>query len=289
MARPLRLEYPGAVYHVTSRGNAREVFFLSEADRQRFLAVLGDTVEKYHWLCHAYCLMDNHYHLVVETPDGNLSVGMRQLNGVYTQAFNRAHQRVGHVFQGRYKAIWVEKDSHLLELCRYVVLNPVRAGMVAKPDQWQWSSYRSTAYAGRGPDYLRVDWLLGQFSPEEAAARSRYRKFVAEGIVGQGEPWKELVGQVFLGSESFVAHLEEVLGSKRRIREIPRAQRYPGRPPLHLLFGDNRVGNRQVRNNRIKEAYIVHGYTLKEIADHLRIHYTTASKAVTGKRNKRNK
>lgn len=167
MARPLRIEYPGAVYHVTSRGNAREAIFLSDADRRKFLDVLADTVEKYNWLCHAFCLLDNHYHLVVETPDPNLSLGMRQLNGVYTQSFNRIHQKVGHVFQGRYKAILVEKESHLLELCRYVVLNPVRAGMVSRPDEWKWSSYKSTAYAGTVPDYLTIDWVLGQFSEKK--------------------------------------------------------------------------------------------------------------------------
>ena len=286
MARPLRIEYPGAVYHVTSRGNARQAVFLSDADRQTFLDVLADTVRKYNWLCHAYCLMDNHYHLVVETPDANLSLGMRQLNGVYTQAFNRAHQRVGHVFQGRYKSIVVEKDSHLLELCRYVVLNPVRAGMAAKPDEWQWSSYQSTAYAGTAPDYLTVDWVLGQFSAKKTTARGRYRKFVAEGMGGEMQPWKEVVGQVFLGGESFVARMEELLGNRREIGEIPRAQRYPGRPPLRVLFADITADSRQQRNNRITEAHITHGYTLKEIADHLGIHYTTISRLVAWKRKK---
>ena len=182
MARPLRIEFPGAVYHVTSRGNARGDIFLAEADRSKFLDVLADIVEKYNWLCHAYCLLDNHYHLLIETPDPNLSLGMRQLNGVYTQAFNRAHQRVGHVFQGRYKAILVEKDSHLLELCRYVVLNPVRAGMASKPAEWKWSSYKSTAFSGNAPDFLTIDWILGQFAPKKTAARQQYRKFVADGV-----------------------------------------------------------------------------------------------------------
>ena len=130
MARPLRLEYPGAVYHLTSRGNARQDIFAGDADREKFLSILAATVGRYKWLCHAYCLMDNHYHLLLETPDPNLSLGMRMLNGVYTQTFNRDHQRVGHVFQGRYKAVLVEKDAHLVELCRYIVLNPVAAGMV---------------------------------------------------------------------------------------------------------------------------------------------------------------
>jgi len=127
MARPLRIEYPGAVYHVTSRGNARQSIFIDDVDRQLFLEVLGNVVEKYNWLCHAFCLLDNHYHNLVETQDPNLSLGMRQLNGVYTQRFNIRHHRVGHLFQGRYNAILVEKNVHLLEFCRYIVLNPVLA------------------------------------------------------------------------------------------------------------------------------------------------------------------
>jgi REP element-mobilizing transposase RayT len=139
MARPLRIEYPGAVYHITSRGNAYQDVFLDDADRERFLEVLKQTVDRFNWLCHAYCLMMNHYHLLIETVDPTLSRGMRQLNGVYTQAFNRRHERVGHLFQGRYKAILVEKETYLLELSRYIVLNPVRAKMVKKPEEWEWS------------------------------------------------------------------------------------------------------------------------------------------------------
>lgn len=133
MTRPLRIEYPGAVYHVTSRGDARRPIFRTEEDRVLFLEVLASIVSRVHWLCHAYCLMDNHYHLVLETPEGNLSRGMRHLNGVYTQRFNRRYGKPGHVFQGRYKAIVVERESYLLELCRYVVLNPVRAKAAATP------------------------------------------------------------------------------------------------------------------------------------------------------------
>jgi REP-associated tyrosine transposase len=126
MARPLRLEFPGAIYHLTGRGNARQKIFFADPDRELFLDTFGGVVSRYGWICHAYCLMANHYHLLVETPKANLSLGMRQLNGVYTQAFNRRHKRVGHLFQGRFKAILVEKESYLLELCRYIVLNPVR-------------------------------------------------------------------------------------------------------------------------------------------------------------------
>lgn len=141
MARPLRIELPGGLYHVTSRGDHRDEIYLDDSDRILWLELLGQVCERFNWVCHAYCLMDNHYHIVVETIKGNLSKGMRQLNGVYTQYFNRTHNRVGHLYQGRYKAILVEKDRHLLELSRYVVLNPVRAGMVKRVDQWPWSSF----------------------------------------------------------------------------------------------------------------------------------------------------
>src|SRR5581483_5147718 len=182
MARPLRLEFPGALYHVTARGNAREAICLDDEDREMFLEVLGQAIKRFNWLCHAYCLMTNHYHLMIETPDGNLSLGMRHLNGVYTQRFNRRHRRVGHVFQGRFKGILLERDSYLLELCRYVVLNPVRAGMLKHPAKYPWSSYCATAGLAPRPDFLTVDWILSQFAKTAASARRRYAEFVLAGV-----------------------------------------------------------------------------------------------------------
>ena len=152
MSRPLRIEFEGTVYHVTSCGNAGQPIFEADQDRLRFLELLGREVQQQHWRCHAYCLMGNHYHLLVETPDGHLRRGMARLNAVYSQWFNRRHDRSGHLFQGRYKAILVERDPHLLELCRYVVLNPVRAGLVKKMEAWPWSSYHATVKGQRGPD-----------------------------------------------------------------------------------------------------------------------------------------
>ena len=163
MARPLRIEYAGAVYHVTSRGDRRKDIFEDNQDRLLFLSILESIIKRYNWLCHSYCLMDNHYHLLIETPDANLSAGMRQLNGFYTQVYNRRHRKPGHVFQGRYKAIVVQKENYLLELCRYVVLNPVRAGVVKKIEAWRWSSYQPTAGIGKPPEYLTTDWILGLF------------------------------------------------------------------------------------------------------------------------------
>ncbi len=168
MARPLRLEFPGAVYHVTSRGNARQAIFLDKDDRESFLGVLASVVARFNWLCHAYCLMETHCHVMVETLEGNLSWGMRQLNGVYTQVFNRRHTRVGHLFQGRYKAILVEKEAHLLELCRYVVLNPVRAGLGRRRSLlfWKWIGFFRSLGVGVQRPKRRTGDMYGKDSKE---------------------------------------------------------------------------------------------------------------------------
>ncbi len=191
MARPLRIEFPDALYHITSRGNRREDIYLGDKDRNTFLQILSQVCDRFNWVCHSYCLMSNHYHLMIETPEGNLSQGMRQLNGVYTQSFNRNHDRVGHVFQGRYKAIVVQKESYLLELSRYIVLNPVRAGMVREAKDWRWSSYLSTVGMAAIPACLRTDWLISCFAKRKKIAMERYRRFVSEGK-NQASPWGQL-------------------------------------------------------------------------------------------------
>ncbi len=185
MVRPLRIEIPGALYHLTSRGDRREAIYLSDEDRRHWLTLLGQVCERFNWQCHAYCLMDNHYHIVIETIEGNLSAGMRHLNGVYTQWHNRAHGRVGHVFQGRFKAIIVQREAYLLELARYVVLNPVRAGICAMPQDWPWSSYR--AMLGQDPGskaqpWLNTAWLIQQFGSSISQARAAYVDHVRTGI-----------------------------------------------------------------------------------------------------------
>lgn len=144
--------------------------------------MLSQTIERFNRRCHAYCLMINRYHLLLETPDGNFSKGMRQLNGVYTQYVNRTHGRVGHLFQGRFKAILVEKERYLLELARYVVLNPVRSGLAVKPEDWPWSSYRSSVGLEAVPSCLDTDWLLHAFSDQRQQAQAQYRRFVADGL-----------------------------------------------------------------------------------------------------------
>jgi len=268
MSRPLRIEFPGAVYHVTGRGNARQHIYRDDDDREQFLSVLSHVVSRYGWLCHAYCLMDNHYHLIIETPKANLSLGMRQLNGLYTQSYNRRHRRIGHLFQGRFKAILVEKEPHLLELCRYVVLNPVRAKMVKHPEKWNWSSYRATAGESPTPEFLTVDWLLGQYGKRYREARKKYRVFVGEGI-DASSPWENLQGQIYLGGKEFIKEHQP----DRMIREVPRKQTQAHRPGLKELFGTKRN-----LDSKIMEAYRRYGYRMTEIAEHLKVHYSTVSR-----------
>lgn len=278
MARPLRIEFPGAVYHITSRGNARQTIFLDDRDYTEFLKILCFVVERFNWILHAYCLMGNHYHLLIETPEGNLSKGMRQLNGVYTQQFNRRHNRVGHVLQGRYKAILVDKDNYLLELCRYVVLNPVRARLVKAPKEWQWSSYMGTSGYGKGIFCLTTDWILLQFGNERKEASVRYREFVRAGLK-EDSPLKVAKGQLFLGGDSFIEKFKRMIRGKEALKEIPKVQRYVTRPSLKTIFKDKHEDKR-LRDKAVYESHIRYGYTLREIAEYLSVHYATVSRAV---------
>ncbi len=274
MTLPLRLEFRGALYHVTSRGNEQKAIYRDDADRSLCLGVLASTVERYNWTVHAWCLMGNHYHLLIETPDSNLALGMRHFNGVYTQRFNRRHGRVGHVFQGRYKAILVQKDSYLLELARYIVLNPVRAGMVRGPKDWSWSSYRATAGLTTAPAWLQTDWVLSAFGPRTSNAQTRYRAFVAEGK-NQPSPWDQLKNQIYLGSDAFVDKMQNRLAPDKDLSEIPAAQRRRVPKPL----GDYARQHRN-RNEAIQKAYASGGHNLKAIGDHFGLHYSRVSRIV---------
>lgn len=272
MSRPLRIDLAGGVYHVTARGDRREAIYFAEPDRRAWLDLLGAVCERYNWRCHAYCQMTNHYHLVIETPEGNLSQGMRQLNGVYTQHINHACRRVGHLFQGRYKGILVEKEAYLLELARYVVLNPVRAGMVGDAGDWPWSSFAAMTGKTPPPGWLETDWLLGQFAATRRAAVAAYRDFVRAGV-GQEPIWRDLKHQLFLGGDAFVENLQANL-DQRRLREVPRVQRR--RPPRPLA----EFAAMPDRHEAMARAYLSGGYTQQTIADHFGVHYATVSRAV---------
>lgn len=274
MARPLRLEFAGALYHVTSRGNERKPIYFEEADFELFLNILGQVCEQHNWVIHAFCLMTNHYHLLVETPDANLSKGMRQLNGVYTQAINRRYRRVGHLFQGRYKAILVDKDAYLLELSRYIILNPIRAKMVDSLEEWPWSSWHCAMGLEASPDWLATDALLGMFAKYRKTARGKYADFVQK---GRGvEPWKQLTNQVFLGSDTFVErHLAMLTEQEGDLTDIPKKQQ---RKAALSLPEYERLN--PSRNDAIKAAYSSGAYTLKSLGDYFGLHYSRISRIV---------
>lgn len=231
MARPLRLEFPGALYHVISRGNERTPIFADDFDRTGFLDLLSSVVVKEMFQLHAYCLLGNHYHLLLETPVGRLSCGMHRLNGQYAQRFNRRHARSGHLFEGRFKAILIERELHLLELHRYIVLNPVRAGIVNRPEDWRWSSYRATCGLTAPPPWLQVAWTLCQFGPTHEEGRRVFVQFVDLGISRAPETGP-LRNQIFMGSEGFLARMRQLLRNRASAAEVPIAQRTPKAPSL---------------------------------------------------------
>jgi putative transposase len=273
MARPIRIEYAGALYHVTARGDRREDIYLDDGDRLDWLNVLSLTCQRFNWVVYAYCQMNNHYHLLVETVDGNLSKGMRQLNGVYTQRFNQRHDQVGHLFQGRYKAILVQKDSYLLELSRYVVLNPIRARMVKNLNQWAWSSYPATMGTAIEPEWLDADWLLSQFGKQRRPARGKYHEFIMQGK-GLSSPLKDTRHQLILGDDAFIEQFREAK-NVNRLREFSKAQKRT----LVMTLAEYKK-QYATRNEAMANAYYSGAYTMREIAEYFEIHYMTVSRAV---------
>lgn len=279
MARPLRLHIPGGVYHVTGRGNDRRPIFEDDDDCARFLVVLAGTVARYHLVCHAYCLMKNHYHVLLQTPKANLSAAMRHVNGVYTQRFNRRHERCGHVLQGRFHAQLIDGDVYLREVCRYIVLNPVRAGLVANPGEWRWSSFVATAGQADVPGFLTVDWvraLSGARTNGEAV--KRYVSFVEAGIGILETPLDRFRSKLVVSDEPLAAPLGDQCREAARCVEFPRAHRFGSRPPLAQLFAV--VTTRADRDACAVAAVRDHGYTMREVAEFLGRHYITVSRAL---------
>ncbi len=269
MSRQLRIEYAGALYHVTARGNERKPIFLDDLDRRRFLELLADGIERYSWRLHAFCLMGNHYHLLLETLRPELARGMKWLNSVYVQRFNRRRGRCGHLFGERYHAILIEKEAHFLEVARYVVLNPIRASLCELPQEYPWSSYRATSGLEAVPDFLTVDELLSRFARTSNQARLAYRSFCIEPTTES--PWKKLHGQIYLGSESFAEGAAAHGFLDKGEPEIPLVQREPAPPSLARLF-------REHGETAIVIAYREHGYRLRELAEYLDCHYATVSR-----------
>ena len=274
MARPLRIEFAGALYHVTSRGNARQNIYLNNADRGSWLAVFAKVCERFNWVCYSYCLMNNHYHLFIETPEGNLSQGMRQLNGVYTQRFNRFHNRVGHLYQGRYKAILVQKEAYLLELSRYIVLNPVRARMVNAPQEWPWSNYRATIGLASVEDWLNTTLVLAAFGARRSQAIRQFIDFVSQGK-SQPSIWNDLNKQIYLGDDKFVEEMQCKISGETNLDEVPRPQKRQNPQPLEAY-----KNMMNFRDEAIIAAYRSGGYSMKEIAAYFDLHYSSVSKIV---------
>jgi len=237
MARPLRIQYAGALYHVMSRGNQRRPIVADEMDRQGRLDWLRRTVETYGWRLHAFVLMTNHDHLFVETPDGNLSAGMQFLNSNYSGYFKRRHRRVGHLFQGRFRGHLIEEDGYFLEVSRYLHLNPVRAKIVQRPEEYRWSSYAGYRWASRALPWVTYQRVLGEFGRDPVKARRGYVRFVRARIDAPGKsPFADAVGGLLLGSEEFLARVRRLLSGRPADPELPQLDRLRARPSLDEIL-----------------------------------------------------
>jgi REP element-mobilizing transposase RayT len=236
VSRPLRYNVPGGLYHVTARGNERCDIVRDDRDRFAFVALLAKIVLERQWILHAWVLMTNHLHLVLETPLANLSEGMHDLLSPFASRFNDVHRRVGHLFQHRFDARPVERETHLLNLVRYVPLNPVRAGLVRAAEEWTWSSYRATAGYEQAPPWLEIDWTLRQFHSDRRIAQALYREFVTQKRAVEYDPHAEAVGGWILGSPAFCERVQAWVDEGARSREHPKRQRRVVAPELSLLI-----------------------------------------------------
>jgi REP element-mobilizing transposase RayT len=270
MSRPLRIEFPGAIYHVTSRGDRREPIYRDDEDRALHLAILAQGMDRFDAQVLAYCLMGNHYHLVLYTRAANLSRLMRHVNGVYTQTFNRRHGLVGHLFQGRFKAILVDRDAYLLALCRYVERNPVAALMVSSPADWPWSSCRAHIGAAPTPPWLDSDglhaYVLGRelrSDRDRVAARRCYASMVEAAQAEDAAFWQEhLQGQIYLGDDTFAQWARERIAAKHSLQtEVPRVQRRAG-----LTWGEWLEQADGDRNRALHLAYRKGAFTMTALA-----------------------
>jgi len=278
MTRPLRLEYPGAVYHVMSRGDNKHNIFLNDHDRRRFLKIYQDVVERQLWETYAWCLMDNHFHLVIETPEPNLSEGMRLLNGIYTQYFNNNKGRVGHLFQGRFQSIVVDKNTYLMELLRYVALNPVRSGHVDTPEKWPWSSFKATAGLEPCPPWLNADQVIDAVSERMGSKEDRqksYFDFIMAGIGKKTDLMEKVQQQVYLGDDGFVERVQRKCSVSPELADISREQK---RKPMASLQEYFKQYSRH--KEAMAMAFLEGRFSQAEISRYLGVHYSTVSRAV---------
>ena len=277
MARPLRIEFSGAFYHVTSRGNERKPVFKSKRDRERFISYLASATERYGAVVHVYCLMDNHYHLFLETPRGNLSQIMHHINGAYTTYFNLKRDRSGHLFQGRYRAILVDADEYAVELSRYIHMNPVRAGIALNPEEYKWSSCQYYTGKIKSPGWLEENLILGYFGKKRKSACKRYKDFVFSVIDKEYKnPLSELTQSIFLGGQDFISEIKsKYLEDKKEDRDVPHLRALSIKPDIaEIEEVVDSIFESDIRFNRQMKLYASHrfsGKKLKEIGKHYSI------------------
>ena len=276
MSRPLRIEFPGATYHVESKGGPEAEVFRDEDDKKSFLDVLTNVVARFGWLVHSYSIMRSSYRIVLEVPKGNLSRGMRQLNGVYTQIYNKKHGLSGPVFQGRFKSILFEKKLFLLPLCKHVVSRD-SDGQVFKYEKYKWSSYRASAGEKSPPEFLYLADVLAFFGKEKSGSHRGYVEYVSESS-GSETPFSKIKNQVLLGSPRFLNEMQPILQGQRLEKKGPK--RATRRKSLSALFKKVETKSRLERNELINRAHLEFGYTLMEIGNQLGLHYTTVSKVI---------
>ena len=283
MGRPLRIEYPGAHYHVTARGNEQKDVFKSQRDREQFLSYLESAVVRYGAVIHAFCLMSNHYHLLLETPSGNLSQIMHHVNGAYTNYFNTKRKRSGHLFQGRFKSILVEADVYLRELSRYIHLNPVRAGMVTRPEEYRWSSYAAYIGERKGPEWLTTSLIRGYFGTGQIDQKE-YQEFVEELIHCRYEnPLNKALAATILGRPEFVGEIKAShIDSKGVDRDVPVVKKLKNRPSLDSIVQTVHSVFDKESLSRQASIYLCHKYsgaTLKELGGHFHMGESAVSQA----------
>ena len=270
MGRPLRIDYPGAFYHITSRGNERKAIFHDTKDYEKFSGYLESATERYAARVHCFCLMSNHYHLLLETPRGNLQQILHHLNTSYTNYFNARAQRVGHLLQGRYRAILVDRDAYALELSRYIHLNSVRAHIVQEPSDYQWSSFIDYMRGRKGWEWVYTEWLLGQINTDERRARKNYRRFVEEGM-GKTlkDPLQNVVGSTVLGSEKFVEWVREKWVKKRQPhRDVPALRELAKWPRLSFIVEEaEKVFGKGTKNARNAALYLAHRFSGRSLGE----------------------
>ncbi len=285
MARPLRINFPGAFYHITSRGNERKNIFKSKRDREKFLEYFESAVLRYDAVIHAYCLMDNHYHLLLETPSGNLPQIMRHINGAYTTYFNVKRKRSGHLFQGRYKSILVDIDEYAKELSRYIHLNPVRAKIVEQPEEYEWSSYNYYIGKKEPPEWLHKGFILEYFGERVNPAKKRYKDFVERLLKKKYDsPLENVASSTLLGSNDFIEFIKEkYLSGKKEDKNVPALKELSKKTTLEEIFDETgKVFKTQPALARNVKMYLSQRYSgmyLKEIGKHFEIGESGVSQA----------